>query len=179
MVWTLLIPLFRLGPMTMKRIQSEKVELCWPVGYNIAINQKEFNNSWARFFGDQTLEKQAQIASVHGYEEDRPPGIDELKPAKRTVAFGKIREKGVDEHGFKVKPHQEHIDISAWHRRSGGLVCVDDCVNKTAHVCGTVLGGHADSDFNYMGVFTSNTEQWMNHVASNPAEFDRRFIRSI
>lgn len=70
-----------------------------------------------------------------GYTEDRPPSLEELKPSRRTVAFGKFRENP-DEHGLKLEPHQEYIDHTAWHGRSGGMVCVYDGGNKKAWVCG-------------------------------------------
>lgn len=47
------------------RAELRTTELCWSVGYNLAVHQEEFNLCWARFFKDQTQKKQAQIASVH------------------------------------------------------------------------------------------------------------------
>lgn len=48
-----------------------------------------------------------------------------------------------------------------------------------------VIGGFRVHDFNHMNVFTSDVEEWMaraisfQDVISTPAEFGRRFIRSL
>ncbi|KAK5441930.1 hypothetical protein LTS15_011195 [Exophiala xenobiotica] len=113
----------------------------WSVGYNS--------------LHDESPGTRNMIKQQHRYNESIPPPMASfLKADRRTVSFGKIKYS----QELREKASSCFINLSAWHGRSGGMVCSQ--ANGIVKVWGVVAGGNAERDPNTMVLFTEEMKEW-------------------
>ena len=127
----------------------------WSVGYNSLHDKASFNLFWTNFYLRQSPLTRNMVKQQHRYDESIPQPMESfLKADERTVSFGKIKYSPE----LRKKASSCFINLSAWHGRSGGMVCSQ--ADGIVKVCGVISGGNAERDPNIIVLFTEEMKEW-------------------
>ncbi|KAJ9627365.1 hypothetical protein H2204_009776 [Knufia peltigerae] len=146
----------------------------WSVGYNVVQDMEEFKTVFGMFFNRRQDREKARIRQDYNFSADNPPESTFLKQDRRTVSFG--THIG---HAENAKPYQKCVELSAWHGRSGSMVCT--VIGGKARIIGMIQGGNPESDCNHFVLLNTEMQQWLNAatapcVNADQQEKNRRIV---